>query len=151
MGIARGEAERKRAPPRLTTRDPLPAPPAWAEGLVAQPVDHAFGDVSPCLGNTDGVEIGYVGPARGARVAGWGWDPILKAAVGRVVLMGPDGLIAGAGEGGTPRPDVPRARPEITSETTGWEAVTPRVAGILYAYGVLADGKSICRLGFIEL
>ena len=151
MGIARGEAKRKQgAPPRLTTLDPLPAPPAWAAGLIAHPMD-AFGDVGPCIGNTDGVEIGYVGSSRGVQVAGWGWDPVRKSPIGRVVLMSPDGLIAGAGEGGTRRPDVPRARPEITSESAGWEAATPRVAGILYAYGVLDDGKSICRLGFIEL
>jgi len=152
MGIARAEAERKPvALANLTTLDPLPAPPAWAAGLMAQPMDHAFHDVGSCIGNTDGVEVGYVGTARGVRIAGWGWDPVRKSPIGRVVLMGPDGLIAGAGEGGTRRLDVLGARPEITSETTGWKAVTPRFAGLLYAYGVLADGKSICRLGYIEL
>jgi hypothetical protein len=65
--------------------------------------------------------------------------------------MGPDGLIAGAGDGGTRRLDVPRVRPDITSETTGWEAVTWRYAGPVDVYGVLADGQTICRLGHIEL
>jgi hypothetical protein len=40
---------------------------------------------------------------------------------------------------------------DVTSETTGWDALTPLSVGSLDAYGVLADGHTLCRLGHVEL
>lgn len=92
----------------------------------------------------------YLGVRKGVKIAGWGWDTAAKSPIGRVVLAGPDGRIAGAGDGGVVRRDVPRALPQIGSLTTGWEAIAGQVSGGLDAYGVLADGRRLCRLGRLE-
>jgi hypothetical protein len=139
------------SPSRYTTTDPLPAAPAWAAALISQPLDKAFNKSAPCLGNTDGVKVRYVGAARGVRLAGWAWDPVRRETLQHVVIQGPDGTIVGAGEGGTRRLDVPRVLPDVTSTTSGWEAVTWRTGGPVDVFGVLADGQTICRLGHIVL
>jgi hypothetical protein len=147
----RDAAQKPVAVARFVTSDPLPAAPAWATPMIAQPVNRFFPKTAKCLGNTDGVKVRYTGAARGVRLAGWAWDPVGHAALQHVVIMGADGLVAGAGDGGTRRLDVPRVLPNITSTTTGWEAVTWRYAGPVDVYGVLADGQTICRLGHIVL
>lgn len=139
------------SPSRFVTTDPLPAAPAWAAPLMNQPLDRAFPKTAACLGNTDGVKVRYAGAVRGVRLAGWAWDPVRHETVQRVVIRSPDGLISGAGEGGTRRLDVPRVLPDVTSDTTGWEAVTWRYSGPVDVFGVLADGQTLCRLGHIVL
>jgi hypothetical protein len=136
-----------------TTADPLPDLPKWAKSLMGQKLSDAFPvQVATCLGNTDLVGMRYQGAAApGTRVEGWGWDPAAKAAVARVILVGDNGQIVGAGETGLPRPDVAAARKDITSPTTGWQAYTPQGGGGLYGFGILGDGKTVCRLGHIFL
>lgn len=134
----------------LTPAD-LPGPPDWAAPLIGKPLRASFPQDGACMGNTDGVKLRYENGADGARVAGWGWDPARKAAVPRVVLVDPYWIIRGAGETGARRRDVPRVVSQITSETTGWEAITPLNVGGLNAYGVLADGRTICKLGHVDL
>jgi len=130
---------------------PLPPPPAWAQGLIGRNVRQAFPRTGACVGNTDGVASRFGSGRAGARVVGWGWDPDRQAPIGRVVLVDEDFRIVGAGDTGMARRDVPRAMPAITSLTTGWKAITSRVAGPLDAYGVKADGQTICKLGHLEL
>ncbi|MDB5441854.1 MAG: hypothetical protein JWP73_230, partial [Phenylobacterium sp.] len=50
-----------------------------------------------------------------------------------------------------PRPDVASARKDITSPTTGWQGTTPDIAGGIYGYGIMGDGKTACRLGHLVL
>jgi hypothetical protein len=132
--------------------EPAPAAPAWAVALIGKPLKEAFpgADVS-CVGNTDNVVNRYQGASPGVKIVGWGWDPAAKAAVQRVVLVDADARIVGAGETGAPRPDVTAARPDITSPTTGWTAVTAKTSGPVDAYGIIGDGKSLCRLGHLEI
>lgn len=139
------------APARRTSRDPLPAPPEWAAPLMGKPLRLLFPTVANCLGNVDAVRTRYVGPAAGAAVVGWAWDPLHKAPPPRILLVDDDFLIQGAGVSGESRPGVPRARPEVTSDAVGWQAVTWRVAGPVYAWGLQSDGKTICKLGQLEL
>jgi hypothetical protein len=68
-----------------------------------------------------------------------------------VVLADRDFRVVGAGQGGVPRRDVPRTVASITSETTGWEALTSLNGGPVDAWGVMADGKTVCKLGHLEL
>jgi hypothetical protein len=133
------------------TAEDMPPPPAWAAELIGKPLRVVFPGLGECIGNTDSVKARYGGGLGGSKIAGWGWDPARKAPVARVVLADRDFRIYGAGESGVRRRDVPRAVPAITSETTGWEALTPLNAGPLDAWGVLADGKTICKLGHIDL
>lgn len=130
--------------------DPAPAAPAWAAALMGKPMRTAFPADGTCVGNTDNVEKRYAGPPAGTKIVGWGWDDAAKAPIAKVVLVDKDMVVVGAGDTGLERPDVVRARPNITSNTTGWGAMTGLTKGALDSYGVLADGKSVCKLGHIE-
>jgi hypothetical protein len=134
----------------ISTEAP-PPPPAWATALIGQPLRPTFPGTGACIGNTDTVDTRYKGGSGGAKIIGWGWDPAAKAAVQRVLLVDRDFKIVGAGVTGLDRPDVVAARPDVSSRTTGWQATTARTSGGLDSYGVLADGKSICKLGHIDL
>jgi hypothetical protein len=132
------------------TADPAPAPPAWAVALMGQPLRQAFPSNGVCRGNIDNLIKVFEGQPPGMAIVGWGFDLGARARIDRVVLADLDGRIAGAGEGGLRRLDVPRAVPSIRAMDTGWRAVTPRLRGPLDAFGITADGKSICPLGHIE-
>ena len=132
-------------------RPPMPPLPEWSKELIGKPLASLFaGEFPACVGNTDNVEARYGGDAPGVEIVGWAWDPAIKAPIARVLLVDVTGLIAGAGETGLPRRDVNAAKPEITSPTTGWAAYTSRTAGPVDAYGVVGDGKSLCRMGRLE-
>jgi len=129
---------------------PMPPLPAWAAGMIGQPLASLFpGDHPLCVGNTDNVQERYGGATPGVQIVGWGWDPAARAPIARILLADPAGLVAGAGEGGVARRDVIAARPEITVLETGWAAYTSRSMGPIEAYGLVADGKAICRLGHL--
>lgn len=136
-----------------TRRDPMPALPAWAEPLQNRPLDQAFAaaPAEACVGNAERVEARYGGARPGAKLTGWGWDAEGKAPTARVLVTGPDGRIAGAGEAGLDRQDVPQARADITSSKAGWWALTTSVQGPVDVWGVLADGARVCRLGQVAL
>jgi hypothetical protein len=136
---------------KFTVVQPLPALPDWGRGLIGQPINGPFPLRAPCLGNLDAVRGRYLGHPEGVTIVGWAWDPQTKAAPPRVILVDESLLIRGVGVAGAPRPNVPKAIPEVTSPDVGWEAQAPQLVGALDAYGVLADGKTICRLGHIDL
>ena len=137
------------ASPAAAAKAPgLPPLPAWSKDMIGKAKAELFpGEPKPCLGNTDNVEQKF---ADGVRIVGWGWDPAARAPIARVILVDITGLIAGAGESGLTRPDVPAAKPEVTSNTTGWAALTSRTTGPVDTFGILADGKSLCVLGHLE-
>jgi hypothetical protein len=126
----------------------LPALPEWSGDMIGKAQAALFpGELKPCVGNTDNVEQQF---ADGVKIVGWGWDPATKAPIARVILVDVTGLVAGVGETGLARPDVPAAKPEITSPTTGWAGLTSRKTGPIDAYGIIDGGKSLCRLGHLE-
>jgi hypothetical protein len=123
----------------------MPALPEWSKDLIGKPIANLFpGDPTICTGNTDNVQQTY---ADGVQIVGWGWDPQAKAPIAHVLLVDTTGLVAGAGEAGLDRPDVPRAKPEVTSGKSGWAAYTSRTMGPIESFGVINGGKSVCRLG----
>lgn len=130
---------------------PRPDFPNWAAQLIGKPFKAVYSAVGKCVGSADGVTARYDQGSTGTGVIGWGWDPRRKAPVDRVVLVDADFRIEGAGESGSIRTDVSAASPDITSDTTGWMAITPRTTGPLDAFGVLADGHTACKLGHVDL
>lgn len=139
-------------PQTPTTSDPLPAPPQWAQAYIGKPMKAVFPNAEGgCVGNTDVVNLRYQGASPGVRIEGWGWEPAAKKPVEHVLLVDDAGKVVGAGETGVARPDVVAARRDITSRTTGWQATTASTSGGIYGYGLLADGKTACRLGHINL
>ena len=136
------------APAAAPAGPALPALPEWSKDMIGKAQATLFpGELKPCVGNTDNVEQTY---ADGVKIVGWGWDPATKAPIARVILVDVTGLVAGVGETGVTRPDVPAAKPEITSQTTGWAGLTSRKTGPVDAYGIIDGGKSLCRLGHLE-
>jgi hypothetical protein len=136
---------------RFTVVKPMPPLPDWGRPLVGKSMNGLFPLRAPCLGNVDALRTRYLGVPSGVTIVGWGWDPNAKAAPPRVLLVDDSYLIRGAGVTGAPRPGVPKARPEVTSPNVGWEALASRLVGPLDAWGVLADGKTVCKLGHIDL
>lgn len=123
----------------------------WAKGLLGKSPREVFPKTGLCTGNTDLVEHKYAGPPAGSAVIGWGWDVANKTRIQKVILVDASYKIVGAGVGGLPRPDVPQGSPEVPDPQTGWRAHTSSTTGPLDAYGILADGVSICPLGHAEL
>lgn len=140
-----------RSKSKVTVVEPLPPLPDWSRGLIGQELNGRFPQRAPCLGNLDAVRTRYLGEPEGVTIVGWAWDPQAKAAPSRVLLVDDSLLIRGAGVSGALRPNVPKAVPEVTSPNVGWEARAARLVGPLDAWGVLADGKTVCRLGHIDL
>jgi hypothetical protein len=136
---------------KFTVVKPMPPLPDWSRPLIGKSLNGLFPSRAPCLGNTDTIRTRYLGVPGGVTAVGWGWDPQAKAAPVRVLLVDESFLIRGAGVTGAPRPGVPKARPDVTTPNVGWEALAPRLVGPLDAWGVLADGKTVCKLGHIEL
>lgn len=136
-----------------TSTEPLPPTPDWAQAYMGKTLKDALPTESTdCVGNTDDVDLHYAGATTGVRIEGWGWDKAAKTPVEHILLVDDkSGQVVGAGQTGKARPDVPKARPEVTSPTTGWEATTSKTAGGLYAYGLMGGGKAVCRLGHINL
>jgi hypothetical protein len=138
---------------KITLIQPLPALPDWSRPLLGQPLRGPFPNKGGkrCLGNVDAVRVRYLGEPGGVMIVGWAWDTLDKAPPARVILVDDSLLIRGAGVTGSARPGVPKALPEVTTDKVGWEALVPRQVGPLDAFGVMADGKTVCRLGHIDL
>jgi hypothetical protein len=131
---------------------PLPPLPDWSRPLIGKPLAALYPPPADgCIGNADVVERTYLGEPAGAKVVGWGWETAAAAPVTRVLLADAAGRVAGAGETGLSRPDVVAARPQVTSPATGWAAYVRRTDGPVLAYGVVAGGKALCRLGALKL
>lgn len=130
---------------------PSPDPPVWAAPLIGQTLHSAFPGLGSCEGNTDNVLVRYIGPPSGVKIVGWGWDTNARRGFRRIVAADDAGLIVGAGEGELPRPDVMRARPNIDALNTGWQVTVRRDSGSVEAYGVMNDGRSVCRLGRLDI
>ncbi|MFN3583504.1 hypothetical protein [Phenylobacterium sp.] len=131
--------------------EPLPAMPEWAAAYMGKGLRDVFPETGECVGNTDTVKTRYAGPPAGVAIIGWGWNVTEKAPVARIVVVDKEFTIIGAGETGLERPDVPKARSDVTSSTTGWRAVTTATSGGLDAYGVTNGGRGVCKLGHLDL
>ena len=130
---------------------PAPPPPAWVAPLLGKPLRSAFPRDGVCVGNADRVVRRYAGPPAGVRVVGWAWELAAKAPIPRVVIVGAAGTIIGGGESGALRTDVPPAVPAVTSDHSGWEAVSPQTTGRVEVFGVVEAGRAICPLAGVDL
>lgn len=148
-GLSTAEAANGEARPQSV--DPLPQPPAWMSPLQGRPLRAAFTGEVRCEGNVEGIALVYAGQPAGVRIAGWAWAPEAHAAPPKVLIVDASGVIVGGGETGLERLDVPTALPAVTSNYSGWWALASQVNGRVEAYGLLADGRSVCRLGSLDL
>jgi hypothetical protein len=123
-----------------------PPPPAWVTPLLGQALRTAFPRDGVCVGNTDAVSTVFQGDPKGARLVGWAWEYGTKAPVPRVVLVDAQERIIGGGDSGSPRTDVPKVLPAVTSDRTGWQATAAIASGAVRAYGVVENGQAVCPL-----
>jgi hypothetical protein len=126
----------------------VPPPPAWAAPLIGRRMADVFPARAACQGNMDKVSHRYLGYPKGVQIFGWGWVPARGQRLSRVVLVDASGRIAGAGEGGAPRADVPAAVPAVRDPNTGWVVNLRRVHGPVSAFGLV--GEAACPLGRLE-
>ncbi|MHB8284429.1 MAG: hypothetical protein ACYDD1_07110 [Caulobacteraceae bacterium] len=129
---------------------PLPAYPAWANGLIGQNAAHVVTGRGACLGVWDAVTAKHVGAHPGDEAGGWGWDVAAKAPLRHILFVNGDNFIVGAGEGGLPRPDVSKAREDVTSPNSGWHGVLGVTTGKILAVGVTSKNAS-CSVGAFDL
>ena len=138
----------KAAPsPTPSVPDARPAFPAWATPLVGKKLKDLHLKTIKCEGAADVITQRYSGDPSGYQIEGWAWSASTSKPVDHIVLV-MNGVIVGAGEGGRPRPDVPKAAPKITSSLVGWQAVTNDFLGKLEAVGV--SGSDACSIGKIH-
>ena len=132
----------------IPTLDQPPPPwPRWVAPLLGKPLHAVYPRQGVCIGNTDGIGWTYTGQPSRVVLVGWAWDVAAKAPAPRIVLTDSAGLIVGGGRTGVSRPDVLAAKPAVTAEKTGWQALSPVLTGSVGAYGVIEDGRAVCPLG----
>lgn len=124
-----------------------PQPAAWVAPLLGRPLRQAFARDGVCMGNTDAIHLIYEGAPRAATLVGWAWEFGPKAPVPRVVVADAAGVVVGGGDAGVVRTDVPTVMPVVTSDRSGWEAITTVVTGRVNVFGVVEGGQAICPLG----
>ncbi|MFN7263989.1 MAG: hypothetical protein ACK5T5_03540 [Phenylobacterium sp.] len=136
-------------PPWASQRGPDPVfavtSEGWAAALVGRTAAEAVPGAGICIGNFDGVRPAKDGVGRSA--FGWAWDPTAGAPVSRIILVNASGQVVAAGDGGRVRDDVPKARPDVPSQLTGWVVRTGDQAGPFEAYGIVGGGSALCPLG----
>jgi hypothetical protein len=138
------------APVVANVKTPLPPYPAWAAALVGQNMAHVLTGHGVCVGAWDVVTTKHLGTRPGDEAEGWGWDVTAKAPVQHILFVNGDNFIVGAGDGGRPRPDVSKAREDVTSPSTGWHGMIGVTSGKILAVGVTAKNAS-CNVGSFDL
>jgi hypothetical protein len=131
-------------------KTPLPAYPAWANGLIGQNMGHVLTGHGVCVGAWDVVTAKHLGARPGDEAEGWGWDVAAKAPIQHILFVNGDNFIVGAGDGGRPRPDVSKAREDVTASNVGWHGVIGVTRGKLLAVGVTRKNAS-CNVGAFDL
>lgn len=123
-----------------------PAMPAWASEYVGQ-------DVAVALPNGNRNCTGFVDAATvdGAvtRVTGWAWDRTKNSAFDRLITVGADGIINGAGTTTTDRSDVVAANPSVTNPRVGYEVISNATSGTLRVGALDTETNTACWVGQI--
>jgi hypothetical protein len=125
--------------------EPLPSLPAWAQPMAGKTFTD-FKSSSGCEGWFDIVSMRHTGPSPGVEGEGWSWLTKEAKAPEHIVFVDSGGGVVGAGETRLDRPDVTKAKSEVTTPKVGWHGVIARSTGQIRAFAVLSDG-SFCPVG----
>jgi len=93
----------------------------------------------------------YQGEKPGTGLEGWGWDGLGQSKMTRVLIVDSKGIIVGAGEGGRPRPDVPKNLPVVKAVDTGWFATSPVTRGEVEVWGLQDNDGKACKLASFRI
>lgn len=131
-------------------KTPAPPVPAWAAPLMGHSVREASKGTAVCKGMLDTVTRRHTGARKGSEIEGWGWDEHGAMPLARVLFTDAGGKVVGGATVGNPRPDVPKAMPEVKTPKVGWRGVADVVSDQVQAVGVTAAGGT-CVLGETNL
>ena len=126
---------------------PMPAPPESIALLIGTPVQTLL--TSPrqdCRSFVDGVLVRYGAPRPGVRLGGWGWLPPNGQPFDLVVAADGAGIIVGANDVATERPDVAAAFPQLTQSGVGFELDVPVDADFITLLGVDRASGTACEI-----
>lgn len=123
--------------------------PDWAAPYAGQAFAAAFPDENQnCAGSADSAGTdGRVG-----RVTGWSWDRTAGRPYDRLISVGADGIINGAGTTTRDRPDVPRnTKGMVTDPHVGFEVVSSATSGRLRIAAVDPNTNTACWIDQIDI
>lgn len=123
-----------------------PTMPAWANEYVGR-------DVAVVLPNGNRNCTGYVDDATVeggvTRITGWAWDTVNNRAYDRLITVGNDRIINGAGTTTTDRADVVAANATITTPRVGYEIISNATSGTLRVGAIDTETNTACWVGQI--
>lgn len=101
-------------------------------------------DQDACLGWFDAMSP--IPGAQGVQVKGWAWDYTAATNAHLIVIVDNNNIIQGLAFTGWSRPDVPAKVSLVHHAEVGWEGHAHLGSQPLYAFAILADGITACRL-----
>lgn len=123
-----------------------PTMPDWANEYVGR-------DVAVVLPNGNRNCTGYVDDATvdGAvtRITGWAWDTANNRAYDRLITVGSDRMINGAGTTNSDRADVAARVPAVTTPRVGYEIISNATSGTLRVGALDTETNTACWIGQI--
>jgi hypothetical protein len=150
-------AQTSTAPTIVSVENPTDADPASMvarlSGSVAPLIGTSVSEAAPnaqpiCVGAVDTVSPPTVSTPGVSAVNGWAWNKIAKSPVNElIVVQDSSSQIVGGGTTDHSRPDVPAARPEITTAQVGWHAYVPVGTGPFTVLSFDKATKTRCWIG----
>lgn len=123
-----------------------PQMPDWASEYVGRQMSEAWPNGNRnCAG---GISEATVDGAF-TRVTGWAWDRSTNNAYARLITVGADGVINGAGTTSTDRPDVVERVPGVTTPRVGFEIISNATSGTLRVAALDMVTSTACWVGEI--
>lgn len=123
-----------------------PAMPAWSSEYLGRAMSEAWpAGNRNCAG---GISEATVDGAA-TRITGWAWDQSTNTAYDRLISVGADGVINGAGTTTTDRPDVVQRVPTVTTPRVGFEIISNVTSGTLRVAALDTATNTACWLGEI--
>ena len=123
-----------------------PVMPDWASEYVGRAVSEAWPNGNRnCQGGISAATV----EGAATRVTGWAWDRSTNTAYSRLISVGADGIINGAGSTTADRPDVVARVPGVTTPRVGFEIVTNSASGTLRIAALDTATNTACWVGEI--
>ncbi len=144
-----GQQQQVPVPPENAAAPEAALPlPDWAAQYMGQSFAAAFPNQNRnCMGSTYAVNV----EGTFARITGWSWDRSAGRAYDRLVSVGPDGVINGAGTTVRDRPDVPRGtNGVVTDPHVGFDVVSTATSGRISIAALGPDAGAFCWIKHID-
>jgi len=123
-----------------------PTMPEWATEYVGRSMGEAWPNGNrDCMGYFDTANV----EGTATRLTGWAWNRSSNSGYDRLISVGADGVINGAGTTTTDRPDVVASVNQVTNPRVGVEIVTNATSGTLRIAALDLNTNTACWVGQI--